>query len=329
VARAMTVVYFVHSLTQFSPRLWRILGHPYVMVSADDAARDPQGAVQLLRGLNVIVDSGGYRLISRGRLPSPEEVLDVQRTLADEVGAEPVALDTPVPHPLGAGDADFRAANEATTRNARLWARVFGDHFIYPLHAHTPGQLRDALQRLRQAAPTVKAVGLGSLAPLARYRPAQALRLIAYARSMIDRRIHVFGAGNSLLAALVLHKLADTADTSSPLQDARYGLARHPKTLAMTLTAPRRAQGRPRAEPHEIAAKCSCPVCRTEPEALAEWGRRGLLARTVHNAYQLLEVLEDPEKAAQLLARRPQLAAALAETRPGRGFVAAGLPGKA
>ncbi|ALL00350.1 hypothetical protein Pyrde_0300 [Pyrodictium delaneyi] len=308
VAAGMTVVYFVHSLTQLNPQLWHILGHPHVMVSADDAARNPPRSVKLLRGLDVIVDSGGYRLISRGRLPSPEKVIEIQQLLADEVGAKPVALDTPVPNPLKADDADFRAANEATANNARLWTRVFGDHFIYPLHAHTPSQLSDALQKLRRTAPTVEAIGLGSLAPLARYQPAKALRLIHYARVHIDKRIHVFGAGNSLLAALAHTRLADTADTSSPLQDARYGLTRHPETLAMALTAPRQTPGRPRATPQEIAARCNCPACRASPEALAEWGRQGVLARTIHNAYQLLEILENPEKTLQLLSRRPQLA---------------------
>jgi muconolactone delta-isomerase len=288
------------------------------MVSADDVARALDTAVESLRGLEVIVDSGGYRLVSRGRLPDPWEVISVQKVLAEEVKAVPVLLDAPMRDPLRATEHDFYAANKATARNARLWARVFGDYFIYPLHAHSGRQLREALQMARGAVPSVEYYGLGSLAPLARYRPERVVEVLCAANSVIDGRIHVFGVGNSLAALINIYGLAYSLDTSSPLADALYGLARHPKEYYMALVAQRKATSRPRAEPREIAVYCSCPVCSTDPSTLGEWGRRGVEARTIHNAYQLLSILGDREKALRLIHRSPRLRA-LARRVSGRG----------
>jgi len=309
-------IYIVHSFTQLSPELWRSLGHPHVMVSADDAAQAMPEALKTLQGLDVLVDSGGYRLISRGKLPDPETVLETQKLLADELGATPVLLDTPVPSPLKATDADFRAANKATAKHARLWTRAFGDHFVYPLHGHTPAQLREALRIANTVAPSVEAHGLGSLVPLARHRPARLLHLAAAARRLLPRRLHVFGVGNSLALALAALGLADSVDTSSPLADARFGVARDPASFSVLVVAGRK-QGR-RAAPEELARTCSCPVCSREPRLLAAWGRRGVLARTLHNAYHLLAAAADPEKALAIAARNPRIRRAVAELR-GRG----------
>ncbi len=307
----MTRIYIVHSLTQLSPQLWRTLGHPYVMVSADDVARKLEYAVKVLDGLDVLVDSGGYRMISRRRQPSPEKVLTVQRILVDKVGAMPVLLDTPVPEPLRADSHDFHAANKATARNARIWAREFGDHFVYPLHAHTPSQLDEALHIARKAIPSVEAYGLGSLALLARYRPAKLVELVAYARERLPARLHVFGVGNSVAVLLALAGLADSIDTSSPLADARYGVVRDPQTYS-TLVVAGNKRGR-RVEAEDVALRCPCPVCRREPRLLAEWGRAGVLARTLHNAFHLLEAVRDPRKGVLMVLRNRGLRPVLAK----------------
>ena len=307
-------MYFVHSFTQLSPELWRRLGHPYVMVSADDVARALDTVVKSLRGLEVIVDSGGYRLISRGKLLDPWEVISVQRVLVEEVKAVPVLLDAPMRDPLRATEHDFYAANKATARNARLWARFFGDYFIYPLHAHSSRQLREALRMAQETVPSVEYYGLGSLAPLARYKPQRVVELLCDANSIIDGRIHVFGVGNSLAALINIYGLAYSLDTSSPLADALYGLARHPKEYYMALVAPRKVASRPRAEPREIAVHCSCPVCSTNPSMLSEWGRRGVEARAIHNAFQLLRILGNPGEARKLIARSPRLRSLLKDS---------------
>jgi len=298
-------IYFVHSATQLNPRLWLSLGHPYIMVSADNIAENTEHAAKELRGLSVIVDSGGYRLISRGKLPDPSTVISVQKTLSEEIGALPVLLDTPVPDPLRASDSDFYAANKLTARNARVWSRVFGDRFLYPLHARTPSQLREALRIARSVAPSVDVYGLGSLAPLARYRPEKLLELVMFARELVEQRLHVLGVGNSVAAAINLLGIADSIDTSSPLSDARYGLARVPSNYALALLAPRR--NKPAAPPETVSSQCNCPVCRKDPRALAGWGRRGVLARTIHNAYQLLRALSNPVESMKLISRNKRL----------------------
>jgi len=107
-------IYLVHDNN--APWPPRELGYPYVLVSADKI-RDPYDFVDFVRRRDwefppawLLVDSGGYRGISRGRLPDPKRVLSVQRVLAEELGAVPVLLDTPVPSPLKAGPGEYRAA---------------------------------------------------------------------------------------------------------------------------------------------------------------------------------------------------------------------------
>ncbi len=295
-------IHLVYSVHQYTPD-WRRISHFHVLASADDAAKDLGKAVKVLKGLEVIVDSGGYRLISSGRLPDPGTVLKVQSILVDELGAKPVSLDHPVKP--GTPTDQVEKANRWTARIARRWMKVFGDNFILPVHAHTPSQLDHALEIAREELGQLPdTIGLGSLAPLARTRPSQILQLLRHARHRIPVELHVFGVGNSLAAAIALEQLADTIDTSSPLQDARYGLARHPQTLQMVLVAPRKARGRPRAAPEEIARHCTCPTCRSNPKTMAEWGRRGLEARAIHNAYQLKRVLADRSLAEKLAHKR-------------------------
>ena len=297
-------LYLVYSFSQASPRWWELLSHRSILVSADDVAGRLGVALEQLRGLDVIVDSGGYRLISRGRLPHAEEVLRVQEVLVEEVGALPVALD----HPLSSrspSDGEVRAANEATLRSARLWQRRFGDMFILPLHARTERQLLEAYRLAREMLGGVWHVGLGSQALVSRTDPCRVARLALTLRKVHEGPVHVFGVGNTTLLLLAALDAADSADTAAPLMDARYGLARHPETLQMTVVAPRRLRGRrPRAMPGEIASRCSCPVCRRSPERLSEWGRRGVEARAVHNAHMLLRMMENPREALEKLAKR-------------------------
>jgi hypothetical protein len=305
-------LYLAYSFSQAAPWPPGELGHPYVVVSADDVySHDPGEALAFLsrwRGrLRLLVDSGGYRRISRGRLPEPSLVLEVQEALAGELGASvvPVLLDTPVRDPLHAEPGECAASNRATAARSRLWQRVFGDHYLYPIHACSVETLRRAVEVLRETHPTVAYVGLGSLAPLAARRPRKALEIVWEARRLLgDRRLHVFGAGNGLAAYLSLAGLADSADTASHIIDARFGLARDPHTLSMAVVAPRRARGRPRRAPGEIAGACGCPVCRSQPGLLASWGRRGLIARAVHNAYWLLRAVSEPGLASRLAGLR-------------------------
>jgi len=254
-------------------------------------------------------------VISRGRRIEPGLVLGVQEALNDEVGAYPVLLDVPVQNPLDASTSEYRAANRATARNARLWARAFGDEYLYPIHAGSLDTLREAVDLLMQTHPDVEAVGLGSLAPLSARRPGVVLRLVAEARNLLrDKWLHVFGVGNGLLAALGLLGLADSVDTASHIVDARYGMARHPRTLSMTVVASRReSPKRPTALPEEIAEGCGCLICKTRPEKLALWGREGHLARAIHNAHWILIAAALPSVARTLAGKRPSLARILEE----------------
>ena len=312
-------LYLAYSFSQASPWPPGALGHLWVAVSADDIARvGVERALELFKSARplprsaVLVDSGGYRLISRGRLPQPGPVLEVQKALVDDLGDSvlPVLLDTPVRKPLRASEGDCAAANRETASRSRLWQRAFGDHYLYPIHACSPASLRDALELLRRVHPSVEAVGLGSLAPLAAKAPSRALRVVVEARSLIkDSSLHVFGAGNGLAALLSHAELADSADTASHIVDSRFGMARDPETMAMAVVAPRSgASSRPSKTPMEVASNCGCPTCTSNPRLLGEWGRQGLIARAVHNAYWILRALEDPGVARRLIWRRPVLA---------------------
>lgn len=309
-------LYLVYSFAQASPFPPSELGYYWVMISADDVASyGVWRAVEVLRRVEspprgwLLVDSGGYRRISRGRLPPARRVLEVQEVLAGEVGGYPVLLDVPVRRPLRASLGDCKASNEATARQAGLWQRAFGDGYLYPIHVCGRESLGHALGLLKRVHPSVEAVGLGSLAPLAARRPSRVVGIVGAARdALADKWLHVFGVGNGLAAVLAHLALADSADTASHLVDARFGMARNPRDMSMAVVAPRRVRGRPRAEAREVAALCRCPACSTRPESLGAWGREGLLARAVHNAYWLLRAVAEPETAGRMVSRRPGLA---------------------
>ncbi len=282
-------IYLVYSFGNATPEWWRVLGHRQVMVSADDVDGRVEEAIRLLQGLDVLVDSGGFRRVSRGRLPDPDTVLSVQLALYEAIGAIPVALDTPVPPE--ADEATVVAANRATFRLARRWQRVFGNSFILPLHALTPSQVVEAYREARRLLGSIEYIGLGSQAVLSRRNPCRVVENLKILRAVHEGRLHVFGVGNTTLLLVALSRLADSADTAAPLRDASYGLARHPETLSMVVVAPRKVNGRPVAPPQEVAKGCSCPVCTTRPSLLGEWGREGLIARAIHNAYQMLRMI--------------------------------------
>ncbi|MCE4625433.1 MAG: hypothetical protein F7C35_06170 [Desulfurococcales archaeon] len=257
-------------------------------------------------GLKLIVDSGAFRWISRGRLPNPRIVIETQRVLAAETGALPVVLDHPVRSPLSAGEGEYGASNEWTSKNSVMWQREFGDDYIYVLHAGSNTTLRRAVSTLRKTHPSVKYVGLGSLAPLSARKPRKAIQIVEKARELLgDKHVHVFGVGNGLLALLAHTGLADSVDTASHIIDASFGMAREPRTLSMVVVAGARERHKKREETwEELSKHCRCPICRTNPTLLARRGREGLIARAVHNAYWILRAVRAPAVAKKMLSKR-------------------------
>ncbi len=284
-------IYLVYSFSNATPEWWKVINHKYVLVSADDVSKHLERALKSLKGLEVIVDSGGFRVISKGRRLSLETIIEVQKTLFEELNALPVVLDTPVPP--SADESQVMAANRRTVGNAVTWQRIFGDYFLLPVHGLNAKQVVEAYRMARERLGSLHYIGLGSQALLSRRKPCKVVENVKALRNRHDGVLHVFGVGNSTLLALASTGVADSVDTSAPLRDANYGLARHPKTLSMAVVAPRRVRGRPRASPEEIARYCDCPICRANPSLLASWGRSGLMARAIHNAYQMLRIVNN------------------------------------
>jgi len=168
--------------------------------------------------------------------------------------------------------------------------------------------LEYAISVLMKTHPTVEAVGLGSLAPASARDPRRVIRIARAARKRFpDKWVHVFGVGNSVLAALALEGSVDSVDTASHIVDAKYGKMRDPDTLK-PLVVTGSADRELKVRVLDVARKCSCPSCRLELSTAGEWGRRGVRARAVHNAFWMLRAASDPTVAQRYVELRPYLA---------------------
>lgn len=284
-------LFFVYSLTQASPKLWKFFGVDGVLVSADDLA-SCDGRVKEFLGFDgyVVVDSGGYRLLSRSKALDVVEVLDAQARAGADLN---VALDYPLS--LNPTQREFLEKVAKTIENVELWLDAFGSERVMPvLHARSPSQLEFVKDLLVERYGNVFTyLGLGSLAEVSRYSPEKMVELAAYARKLFaNAKLHAFGCGNS--SAVILSTLGfDSADAASHVHDARFGMVRHPQTLSMAVVAERKRVSRPRIELEELFSLCSCPVCQSREKDLASWGRKGVVLRAVHNAWWLKKMVEE------------------------------------
>lgn len=130
-------LYFVHSLSQTSPRLWEYMPIDGLMVSADDVARSGTSNVKGALGFEgrVVVDSGGYRALSLGRIFEAEDILRWQELSgADQF----IVLDYPLTPDLPAEEA--RDKIKASLENTEFWLDAFGARRMIPVvHGRSAG----------------------------------------------------------------------------------------------------------------------------------------------------------------------------------------------
>jgi len=269
----------VHSFSQASPKLWEI-GIRTLMISVDDVKLERLGE---LKGLDLMLDSGGFRRLSRGRELEPEEVLRAQIEIVEETGALPVILDYPPRSPEEVGGSIKR-----TAKNLKLWQRAFGDRFVYVVHGSKEEHFREAMSYLSSKP---EAVALGGVAFKSRNKPKEVLDFLKSLRGLWDGKLHALGVGNSLALAAFMLGLADSADTSGYLTDASFRMIRDPESMGLIKV--------------EEGQRCWCEACKGAE--VGKRGREGLIARARHNAYWLMRALESEELALSMIGRRPSL----------------------
>ncbi len=292
----MFKLYLSFSTKQASPRLWEILGHKSYMLSVDVL----EGDLSPFKALDLMLDSGAFRSVSKGKSLKPEEVLKAQKKALEVLKALPVVYDYPL-NALKAEDKDYELANEKTLKNVMLWSKEFGNDFLPVVHAKSPRVLKKYLNIYESMG--FKKIALGSLALLSRYKPALVLMLIKEAKEVFGR-IHALGVGNSLALAIAHLNLAESADSSSYLQDAKYGMVRYPEDMSMVVVAKRKTTKR-KVNVEKVYSRCNCPAC--SRRGLEFWSREGFVLRSIHNAYWLLKALKDVNLAERIISRRRSL----------------------
>lgn len=284
-------------------RVWEHLNHKFVLISADLFSQVPD---YLKSGnLSFIVDSGGFRIFSKGVKLDPREILEREKELIAELGgperAVPVVLDYPL-DPFKASKEEFEKANEKTLRNVELWAREFGNEFFPVVHAGRHLDLAE-LWAKRYLSMGFNKIAVGSSGPLSARDPCTLLRISKIVKEAGFEWVHVFGTGNSTAASLFLSGFADSTDSTSYVKDGKYGLARDPETLKLL-----KIRKGEKLRMHT----CGCPVClRGEP--LCSGGRECLNKLEIHNAFWLLKAVSDEEVAWKLIKNRKQLSRCLRE----------------
>lgn len=301
----MVKLFFVYPLWQASPRLWDYMGVDGLMVSADDLGRVGFKAYSRLDGFDglLLLDSGGYRLISRSIELDPGMVIRWQGMIeADFI----VPLDYPIGREMPWSEAKARI--DKSIENVSLWLDRFGrDRVIPVLHGRTIGEIEYSLTMLKELYGNIFSyVGIGSIAEVARYTPDKLASYAYYVRRMLsNHRIHGFGCGAS--SAVLLSTIGfDSVDTASHLINSRYGMVRHPLTLEMCIVTSytRSRQSKPAITLDELFRLCECPACSMRDRSITSWSRRGFTLRAIHNAWLLKHMIEkkkpNPKWAAHL-----------------------------
>jgi queuine/archaeosine tRNA-ribosyltransferase len=249
----------------------------------------------------VMLDSGGFTMMSRSSKLGLEGVLDIYRESAADLL---ISLDCP---PLATDSDEVRKAKYWTTaRNySRLLDQLGGDRLVPVLHGLSPDDLADNCGVLSKLNPNPAWVCLGGRVPLLRRsggRGATAqlardalVESISLVRASFPRScLHVLGAGSPGTVSLAFRCGADSVDSVGWRRAAGFGtiFLRGGSERFVAERDRKRPSSRPglNATDLELIAACACPSCvRAETlDRQLEQLTNSYLARAAHNAHVLL-----------------------------------------
>lgn len=249
----------------------------------------------------VMLDSGGFTIMSRASSLGVEDVLAVYRDCAADLV---VSLDHP---PLAADPEDVRAAKYWRTMRdyAFLLDRLGGDRLIPVVHGITADEMAANCTMLRRMNRTPPWVAVGGLVPLlrrsgSRVRTARAKNELATAISLVrthfpDSVLHVLGAGAPNTISMAFRCGADSVDSVGWRRAAGFGTIFLPGGSERFVAERNRKlpRSRPALDDGDMRSLeiCRCPACvraGTLAERL-ECLSDSYLARAAHNAHILLE----------------------------------------
>ena len=269
-----------------NPEPWRYIPGTRIMLNAFDVISRRAG-IYRPDGIEVWVDSGGFQLLT-----GSVKELDVRDVLYAQLALDPDYIVMPD---------DPRSPERSLARYERFLELAEREEVprgrLVPV-VHSTWELEHLRRLFEMIRPRVLAIG-GVANSLSRpFKLSLALSLLAFVskvRGLIPRgtAVHLMGVGGlTLLPAMKVLGVA-SYDTASWIHDARYGIVRV-GMRAYTV----KVRGRDRLPPLPQDFKCSCPACTLEPGAIRDTGVRGLRARALHNAFNLV-------KLAEVLARAP------------------------
>lgn len=234
----------------------------------------------------IVIDSGGFRMLSKNTTFDPQEVIEWQKRAGDVDVL--VVLDYPIEDGLSINE--VRTRIEASINNVAMWLDEFGPDKVMPvLHGRTRSAINFAKDLLFEKYGRVfKYIGIGSIAEVAKRNLPRMVDLARYIRKLLPNfHLHAFGCGGSsasILAAIGF----DSADCSSHLVNSKYGLVMDPDTLHMCIITPlKKEERRPKITADELFARCNCPVCKARNYKISTWGKEGFILRAIHNAWNL------------------------------------------
>lgn len=285
-------IFAAASTSQKHVKVWYNLEQDGVMLSADDLGeKDPTTVYKLLdiNGYDVIVDSGGFRLISKNKKLNPKKIIQIQEKYTK-------ARKVPLDYPLHKKD-DKTTRNmkmQKSLENANLWSQHFDpEEVIYVIHGHDREELENYTKELRSLVDNIINVGLGSVALFSRYGGRKIVEIMLdFIKICEPYNQHIFGVGNS--GAVLAKKFGfNSVDSSSYLQDSRFGLVRHPQTLKM-LVITKRKTNKEKTNPKQFfKLGCTCKVCNEQDRRIGSWGQVGFRLRACHNYYTFKRMVSE------------------------------------
>ncbi|ODS40271.1 MAG: hypothetical protein A7315_09065 [Candidatus Altiarchaeales archaeon WOR_SM1_79] len=217
---------------------WKETNTNAILVNAYDLMKEKfEGDIH--KNLNfsgpIMIDSGGYYLLSRDLNVDPRDILDVEIKSGADFG---VILDYPF---LENGKGKFKRIKKTLKNTEIMYAKLkeYNDKFkILPVvHGHCPRTLKTSMDgitaiMMKYNGGEIESVGIGSLAPLSRCGYPQKIKIVdiltRVRKNLPDAHIHCFSLGSAVMMHLAFYCGADTVDSQSWIVGAGYKLVQLP-----------------------------------------------------------------------------------------------------
>ncbi len=265
-----------YSFGRGNPQPWKYFEVPAIMINIIDAKKHDFPIIDYNGEL--WVDSGGFQVLNNGLKLDPKRVAKWQAKYNPDFAIMP---DNPKCRRIS-----LEWYKEYLKSNPRP------ENCIPVIHPNWTIKEIDELLALIDS----DYIAIGGLVPyfrvpLKRNKIRDVIEFVMYIKELFGCKIHVLGVGGYHMIPILKVLDVTSFDTSSWIIDAAYGLIRvGSKAYSVKL----KNNGKNPDLPSGFV--CNCPACKVFGNDIKKNGIRGLRARALHNAWNLLNFVREMNK---------------------------------